>query len=100
MSDHNRRYKKIIRVDDATDAKIRAYAAEHSLSASEATIALVGRAGPAPAVQGTGMPEDLTDAIARQAAAKGTTPDEQLVAAVRMGVKRIDALDKFAASKK
>ena len=108
MSDHNRRYKKIVRVDDATDAKIRAYATEHSISASEACIALVGRADPAPAVQNLlapaalspALPDDLTEAIARQAAAKGTTPDEQLVAAVRMGVKRIDALDKFAASKK
>lgn len=190
MSDHNRRYKKIVRVDDATDAKIRAYAAEHSISASEAAIALVGRADPAPAVQVTHEPEsaagqvarvpislhwtpsdgykrallgplnahhgwsgdpketppealttatwrammgqsmavvavlhedgsyrfvlpgaksaapslalpaDLTDALSQRAAAKGTTSDETIAAVLRVGLKRLEAVDRYAASKK
>ena len=190
MSDHNRRYKKIVRVDDATDAKIRAYAAEHSISASEAAIALVGRADPAPAVQVTHEPEsaagqvarvpislhwtpsdgykrallgplnahhgwsgdpketppealttatwrammgqsmavvavlhedgsyrfvlpgaksaapslalpaDLTDALSQRATAKGMTPDETIAAVLRVGLKRLEAVDRYAASKK
>lgn len=76
MSDHNRRYKKIVRVDDATDAKIRAYAAEHSISASEAAIALVGRADPAPAVQVTHEPESAAGQVARVPISLHWTPSD------------------------
>ena len=108
MSDHNRRFKRILRVDDATDAQIRAYAAEHSITASEAAIALVrGAVDPAPAVQSLpepaapslALPDDLTDAIARRAAAKGTTPDETIAAVLRVGLKRLEAVDRYAAKK-
>ena len=101
MSDHNRRYKKIVRVDDDADARIRAYAAEHSLSASEAAIALVmGTALIAPPAQRAALPDDLTDAIARRAAAKGATADETIAAVLRVGLKRLEAVDRYAASKK
>ena len=101
MSDHNRKYKKIVRVDDDADARIRAYAAEHSLSASEAAIALVmGTALIAPPAQSAALPDDLTDAIARRAAAKGATADETIAAVLRVGLKRLEAVDRYAASKK
>lgn len=106
MSDHNRRYKKIIRVDDATDAKIRAYAAEHSLSASEACIALVGRAvDPAPAVPEPAaptlaLPDDLEERLIKLAARRKKTLDELKVYALGVAAGRLEAVDRHEDGKK
>lgn len=101
MSDHNRKYKRIVRVDDATDARIRAYAAEHSLSASEAAIKLVMRPDVEPAsVQSTALPDDLEERLVKLAARRKKTLDELKVYALTVAAGRLEAVDRFADSKK
>ena len=106
MSDHNRRFKKIVRVDDATDAKIRAYAAEHSITPSEACIALVGRAAdpapavPEPAAPTLALPDDLEERLIKLAARRKKTLDELKVYALTVAAGRLEAVDRFADSKK
>ena len=117
MSEDNRKYKRIVRVDDAADARIRAYASAHSITVSEACIALVmgswekvttapevrsvdpAPAVPEPSAPSPALPEDLTEAIAQRAAAKGTTADETIAAVLRVGLKRLEAVDRYASKK-
>ena len=105
MSDHNRRFKKIVRVDDATDAKIRAYAAEHSITPSEATIALVGRADPAPAVQvpsvpSLPLPDDLEERLVKLAQRRKKTLEQIKVYALTVAAGRLEAVDRHEDGKK
>ena len=106
MSDHNRKYKRIVRVSDEADAKIRSYAAEHSLSASEAAIALVMRAvDPAPAVQVPSapslvLPDDLEERLVKLAQRRKKTLEQIKVYALTVAAGRLEAVDRHEDGKK
>lgn len=105
MSDHNRRFKKILRVDDVTDAVIRAYATGHGVTTSEAAIALVMRvyerpAEPTPPSPSPPLPDDLEERLVKLAARRKKTLDQIKVYALTVAAGRLEAVDRHEDGKK
>lgn len=101
MSEDTRKYKRIVRVSDEADARIRAYAAEHGRTPSEAAIALVMRPDIEPSAAGAlALPSDLEERLIKLAARRKKTLDELKIYALEVAAGRLEAVDRFADNKR
>lgn len=90
---------KVLRVNEAADARVREHAKAHGVSVSEAANALImGVMAETPPP--SPLSADLTERLTAYATAKGLTRDEALSAVLVVGFKRIEALGKWIVRKK